>query len=55
MASKNIYLFAISYIFGSANDPKETASMLTEVVEPVLNNLEFIIVSNEAGFFVSKA
>ncbi|MBC3767384.1 hypothetical protein [Neptunicella marina] len=29
--------------------------MLTEVVEPVLNNLELVIASNEAGFCVSKA
>lgn len=28
--------------------------MLTEVVEPVLNNLELVIASNEAGFCVSK-
>ena len=29
--------------------------MLTEVVEPVLNNLELVIASNDAGFYVSKA
>lgn len=29
--------------------------MLTEVVEPVLNNLELVISRNEAGFCVSKA
>ena len=29
--------------------------MLTEVVEPVLNNMDLVITNNTAGFCVAKA